>query len=191
MQVILASTSPYRRALLERLGLVFLSDAPQVDETPHSGETPQILVPRLSRAKAKAVAARHPDSLVIGSDQMTALDGVSLGKPGNHERAVAQLTALSGHTVIFLTGLCVLDTRTQQTQEYLDKTSVRFRSLSAAEIERYVRTEQPYNCAGSFKSEGLGISLFESIESQDPTALIGLPLIALSRFLRDAGVALP
>ncbi|MGH8308142.1 MAG: Maf family protein [Gammaproteobacteria bacterium] len=191
MQIILASTSPYRRALLERLRQDFIHEAPQVDETPRSGETPQTLVRRLARAKAQAVAARHPDSIVIGSDQVAALDGVILGKPGSHERAVEQLTALSGHDAIFFTGLCVFDTHTQQYQEHMDQTRVRFRTLNTHGIERYLQTEQPYNCAGSFKSEGLGISLLESIESQDPTALIGLPLIALCRFLREASVVLP
>ncbi|MGH8282656.1 MAG: Maf family protein [Gammaproteobacteria bacterium] len=191
MQIILASSSPYRRALLERLGLAFRYAAPSLDEMPHNGETPQIMVRRLARAKVQTVATRYAGSIIIGSDQVAALDGVILGKPGSHERAVAQLTALSGQSVLFFTGLCVLDTRTQQSQEHLDQTRVRFRSLSAAEVEHYLYAEQPYNCAGSFKSEGLGIGLLESVESQDPTALIGLPLITLCRFLREAGVALP
>ncbi|MGA9852302.1 MAG: Maf family nucleotide pyrophosphatase [Gammaproteobacteria bacterium] len=191
MQIILASTSAYRRRLLERLGLTFICEPPQVDEKPQNGETPQALVRRLARAKAQAVSAQYPDSVVIGSDQVAALDGAIIGKPGNHACALAQLTALSGRRVFFFTGLCVLDTRTQHCQEHLDQTCVRFRSLSATEIERYLKVEQPYNCAGSFKSEGLGISLFEAIESEDPTALVGMPLIALCHFLREAGVVLP
>ncbi|MGB9429065.1 MAG: Maf family nucleotide pyrophosphatase [Gammaproteobacteria bacterium] len=191
MKVVLASSSPYRSALLERLGLVFVGDPPQVDETPQAGESLETLVRRLARTKAKAAALRHRDSLIIACDQVSTLDGAILGKPGSHARAVAQLTSLSGRAVNFSTGLCVIQTRTRKRQEHIDTTRVQFRALTAVEIERYLKAEQPYNCAGSFKSEGLGISLFESIESNDPTALIGLPLIALCRCLREFGVALP
>lgn len=193
MQLVLASTSPYRRALLERLALKFVCDASQVNESPRPQETPAALASRLAHAKAEAVAVRHPQSLVIGSDQVASLDvdGTLLGKPGTHARAVAQLEAASGRLLSFYTGVCVLDMRGHQRHEYLDTTRVWFRPLSGAEIERYLQTEQPYNCAGSFKAEGLGISLFSAIESQDPTALIGLPLIGLCRLLRACGIDLP
>jgi len=191
VQLVLASTSPYRRMLLERLSLKFICDPPQVDESLRPHETPIALVSRLAHSKTQAVAARHPQSLVIGSDQVAAMDNTILGKPGNHARAVAQLTAVSGRLVSFHTGVCVLDTRTHQRHEHLDTTHVRFRPLSAVEIERYLQAEQPYDCAGSFKSEGLGISLFDAIESGDPTALIGLPLIGLCRLLRTCGMDLP
>lgn len=189
--LILASTSSHRRLLLERLGLPFTAVAPGVDETASVREPVEALVRRLSRAKAEAVAARHPGALVIGSDQAAEREGQILGKPGGHPEAVAQLKAASGKYLKFHTGLCFLDTRSGQRHEHLDVTRVIFRTLSEAEIERYLRAEQPYDCAGSFKSEGLGISLFEGIESNDPSALIGLPLIALCRFLRIAGLALP
>lgn len=189
--LVLASTSPYRRALLERLTLEFICDPPQVDESSRPYETPVALANRLAHAKAEAVAARHPQCLVIGSDQVAVLDNIILGKPGAHAQALAQLTAASGRKVSFHTAVCVLDTRTHQRLEHLDTTHVRFRPLSAAEIERYLQAEQPYACAGSFKSEGLGISLFDAIESQDPTALIGLPLIGLCRLLHTCGLCLP
>lgn len=191
MQLVLASTSPYRRALLDRLTSNFICDPPQVDESWQPPETPAALVMRLAYAKAKAVAARHPQSLVIGADQVAAFDSIILGKPGSHARALAQLSAVSGHSVSFHTGVCVLDTSSQQHHEHLDTTQVRFRLLSAIEIERYLQAEQPYDCAGSFRSEALGISLFDAIESEDPTALIGLPLIGLCRLLRACGIHLP
>ena len=191
MSIILASTSPYRRMLLERLGLDFAVSAPKVDETPRPQEGPAALVQRLARAKAGAAAALHPRTLLIGADQAAALDGAIIGKPGDHVGASAQLRAVSGQTLTFHTGLCVLDGRTGGSREHVDVTRVHFRALSEPEIERYLRTEQPYNCAGSFKAEGLGISLFERIESQDPTALVGLPLIVLCRFLREFGISLP
>jgi septum formation protein len=189
--LVLASTSPHRRMLLERLGLPFSCAAPGVDETRQAGESVTDLVRHLSRAKAEAAVARHPGALIIGSDQAAERDGVVLGKPGNHARAVEQLQAASGKSVTFHTGLCLLDTRNHKRHECVDTTQVQFRRLDKAEIERYLRAEQPYDCAGSFKSEGLGISLFEGIQSDDPTALIGLPLIALARFLRECGVELP
>ena len=189
--LILASTSPHRRALLTRLGLPFDAVAPEVDETRSYREPVTELVKRLSRAKAEAVAARHPGALVIGSDQAAEREGEILGKPGDHATAVAQLTASSGKYLKFHTGLCLLDTRAGRRHEHIDVTRVLFRSLTAAEIERYLQAERPYDCAGGFKSEGLGISLFEGIESDDPSALVGLPLIALCRLLRECGVALP
>jgi len=189
--LILASTSAHRRLLLTRLGLPFSVEAPGVDETKSYREPVTELVRRLSRAKAQAVAARHPGALVIGSDQAAERDGEILGKPGDHAAAVTQLAASSGKYLKFHTGLCLVDTRDGQRYEHVDVTRVLFRSLTAGEIERYLRAEQPYDCAGSFKSEGLGISLFEGIESSDPSALIGLPLIALCRSLRECGIALP
>lgn len=189
-RLILASTSIYRRELLSRLRLPFDTARPETDETPQPGEAPQALARRLARAKATDVAQRHPDAWVIGSDQVAELDGRPLGKPGRHEAAVAQLAAMAGRAVHFHTGLC-LARAGHEAFEALDLTTVRFRSLSADEIERYLAAEQPYDCAGSFKSEGLGIGLFEAIENRDPTALIGLPLIAIARLLREAGFRLP
>lgn len=189
--LILASTSPHRRLLLERLGLPFTAVAPAVDESRSFREPVTELVRRLSRIKAEAVMARHSGALIIGSDQAAEREGEILGKPGDHATAVQQLTAASGKYMKFHTGLCLLDTRDGSRREYVDVTRVQFRRLSAAEIERYLKAEQPYNCAGSFKSEGLGISLFEGIESDDPSALVGLPLIALCHFLRECGVELP
>jgi len=189
--LILASTSSHRRLLLERLGLPFTAVAPGVDETRSFREPVDALVKRLSRAKAEAVAAKHPGALVIGSDQAAEREGEILGKPGDHVTATAQLKAASGKYMKFHTGLCLWDGRTGACQEYVDQTRVAFRKLSDGEIERYLDAEKPYDCAGSFKSEGLGITLFEGIESNDPTALVGLPLIALCRFLRTAGMPLP
>ena len=190
-RLVLASTSRHRRLLLERLGLAFTAVAPGVDETRSFREPVEQLVRRLSRAKAEAVAAAHPGALIIGSDQAAERDGEILGKPGDHTAAFGQLKAASGKYLKFHTGLCVIDTRDGRMQEYTDVTRVAFRRLSDAEIERYLQAEKPYDAAGSFKSEGLGISLFEGIESNDPSALIGLPLIALCRFLRAAGQELP
>jgi septum formation protein len=189
--LVLASTSRHRRALLMRLGLPFDAVVPGVDETRSYREPVTELVRRLSRAKAEAVAAKHPGALIIGSDQAAERDGEILGKPGDHATAVAQLSASSGKYLKFHTGLCLLDTRDGRRHEHVDVTRVLFRSLTAAEIERYLQVEKPYDCAGSFKSEGLGISLFEGIESSDPSALVGLPLIMLCRFLRECGIALP
>lgn len=187
--LILASTSPYRRGLLQRLRLPFECARPEVDETPLRGESPGQLARRLARAKADAVAALHPEAWVIGSDQAADLDGRILGKPGGREAAIAQLAAMSGRTVRFHTAVSLR--RGAHALAAVDLTQVRFRGLAAAEIERYVEAEQPFDCAGSFKCEGLGISLFEAIESHDPTALVGLPLIAVSGLLREAGYALP
>ncbi|MGH8278264.1 MAG: Maf family protein [Gammaproteobacteria bacterium] len=191
MQIMLASTSPFRRALLGRLGLPFACVPPEVDETPGPREAPDQLALRLALAKAQAVAHRHPQTVVIGSDQVAVLDGTLLGKPGDHTHAVAQLVHVSGRRVDFYTGLCVLVAANPLPHTHLDTTRVTFRTLTGAEIERYLRADEPYQCAGSFKSEALGISLCERIETEDPTALVGLPLIALSRLLRAAGLALP
>lgn len=189
--LVLGSTSRYRRELLTRLGLPFTTEAPGVDETPQNGESPRDLAVRLALAKARDVARRHPQAIVIGSDQVADLAGQPLGKPGNHERAVAQLRAMRGQTVIFQTAVSVVCQATGFKQSDLAAVEVRFRALEDDEIERYLRAEQPYDCAGSAKSEGLGIALLDAILSDDPTALIGLPLIALSRMLRAAGVQLP
>jgi septum formation protein len=190
-QLVLASTSPFRRELLSRLAIPFETLAPEVDESPLPGETPEELVQRLSEAKARAGAARFPHALVIGSDQVAVVDGEVLGKPGDHDRARVQLQKLSGKTVTFLTGLCLYDAASGAADTRLVPFRVRFRILDETRIERYLRLEQPYNCAGSFKSEGLGITLFEAMEGEDPTALIGLPLITLTTLLARAGVVLP
>jgi len=190
-RLILASTSRHRRTLLERLGIPFETAAPGVDETRGIREPVEQLVKRLSRAKAEAVMAAHPGALIIGSDQAAERDGEILGKPGDHATAVAQLRAASGKYMKFHTGLCVIDSRDGRVQEYADVTRVAFRRLTDVEIESYLQAEKPYDSAGSFKSEGLGISLFEGIESNDPTALVGLPLIMLCKFLRNAGMELP
>lgn len=189
-RLILASTSPYRRELLARLRLAFDVAAPDVDETPLPGETPQALARRLAAAKAAAVTARTPETWVIGSDQVAVLGDTPLGKPGSRATALAQLAAMSGRSVDFVTAVSLLHADGRQF-DALDITTVRFRRLSEAEITRYVDAEQPFDCAGSFKSEGLGIALFEAIETSDPTALIGLPLIATARLLREAGFDLP
>ncbi|HQQ71237.1 MAG TPA: Maf family nucleotide pyrophosphatase [Alicycliphilus sp.] len=189
--LVLGSTSRYRRELLARLGMPFEVAAPAVDETPLAGEAPRALALRLALAKARAVAAVHPQAIVIGSDQVADLAGQPLGKPGNHERATAQLRRMSGQTVIFQTAVAVVCQATGFEQVDLAPVCVRFRDLSHAEIERYLRAEQPYDCAGSAKSEGLGIALLDAIDSDDPTALIGLPLIRTCRMLRSAGLVLP
>ena len=189
--LVLGSTSRYRRELLTRLGLPFTTEAPGVDETPQNGESPRDLAVRLALAKARDVARRHPQAIVIGSDQVADLAGQPLGKPGNHERAVAQLRAMRGQTVIFQTAVSVVCQATGFKQSDLAAVEVRFRALEDDEIERYLRAEQPYDCAGSAKSEGLGIALLDAILSDDPTALIGLPLIRAARLLRAAGLRLP
>jgi septum formation protein len=191
--LVLASGSRYRRELLSRLGLPFEVIAPEVDEASRPGEPPARLAARLARSKALAVAARSPGSLVIGSDQVADRDGALLGKPGHHAAAVEQLLASAGRTVAFHTALCLVDARAADMSiaQASDITRVVFRPLDRAEIERYVDHEQPFDCAGSFKAEGLGISLFEQIASEDPSALVGLPLIALCHLLRNAGLALP
>ena len=189
--LILGSTSPYRRELLQRLRLDFSVFAPDVDETPLPNEAPRDLAMRLALAKAHAVAVQNPGAVVIGSDQVADLNGQPLGKPGTHERATAQLRQMRGHSVIFQTAVAVVCPETGFEQVDLAPVVVRFRDLSDAEIERYLHAEQPYDCAGSAKSEGLGISLLDAIDSDDPTALIGLPLIRTCRMLRAAGLVLP
>jgi septum formation protein len=186
--LILASTSRYRRELLERLRLPFTVESPEVDETPLPGEPPATLAQRLSLAKARAVAAKHPEAVVIGSDQVADLDGTPVGKPGTHERAVQQLRAMSGRSVVFQTGVAVVCASSGFAGAALVPVTVRFRPLNHAEIERYLRTEQPYDCAGSAKSETLGIALLDAIESDDPSALVGLPLIRTCALLRQAGI---
>ena len=186
--LVLGSTSPYRRELLARLGLAFDVAAPEVDETAQPGETPAALAQRLALAKARAVAGRYPRAVVIGSDQVADLDGVALGKPGNHDNALAQLRRMSGRLVIFQTAVAVVCLDSGFEQLELARVRVRFRELGDAEIERYLQAEQPYDCAGSARSEGLGIALLDAIDSDDPTALVGLPLIRTCRMLRDAGV---
>lgn len=188
--VVLGSTSRYRRELLSRLHLPFEVAAPEVDETPQAGESPRDLALRLALAKARAVAARHPGAVVIGSDQVADLSGEPLGKPGTHERAVLQLQRMRGQTVVFQTALAVVCIETGFEQVDLAPVRVKFRDLSDAEIENYLQIEKPYDCAGSAKSEGLGIALLESIDNDDPTALVGLPLIRTARMLRAAGVQL-
>jgi septum formation protein len=190
-RLVLGSTSRYRAELLQRLGLTFEARAPGTVENEIAGEAPAIRAMRLATAKATDAGAELPDALVIGSDQVAELDGVLLDKPGSIERAHAQLSACSGRTIYFHTALCLLDTRSNRRYMHLDLTRVHFRPLEAAEITRYIEQEQPLDCAGSFKCEGLGISLFERIDSSDPTALIGLPLIALAQLLRDAGLSVP
>lgn len=189
--LVLASTSPYRRELLGRLGLNFEVSHSDVDETPRPNESPATLAQRLAGAKAHAVGARFPDAWVIGSDQVAELNGLVLGKPGSFERAADQLAAASGQRLQFHTAVVVYRHADRRMLRISDLTEVHFRELSSVEIERYLHAEQPYDCAGSFKAEGLGICLFEAIESRDPTALIGLPLIALSQALREVGFTLP
>lgn len=186
--LILGSTSRYRAELLQRLRLPFEAVAPRVDETPRPGERPAALALRLALAKAHDVAARHPQAVVIGSDQVADLDGEPMGKPGTHARAVAQLQALRGRSVVFQTAVAVVRPATGFTRAVLAPVTVRFRELTDAEIEYYLSTEQPYDCAGSAKCETLGITLLEAIDSDDPTALIGLPLIRTSALLREAGL---
>jgi len=186
--LVLGSTSRYRRELLARLKLSFEVAAPGVDETPLPGEAPAALATRLALAKARAVAAKFPEAVVIGSDQVADLAGEPLGKPGTHDRATSQLRRMRGHTVVFQTAVAVVCRATGFEQQDLAPVRVRFRHLGDAEIESYLRAEEPYDCAGSAKSEGLGIALLEAIDSDDPTALVGLPLIRTCRMLRAAGI---
>jgi septum formation protein len=186
--LVLASTSPYRKALLERLGLPFETQSPGVDETPLPCEAPAATACRLAEAKARAVAARRANALVIGSDQVADADGVAIGKPSDHAEAVAQLTALSGQSIVFHTAVALVDGASGRCQLRLIDVTTQFRALTAAAIESYLRRERPYDCAGSVKAEGLGIALVESIASDDPTALIGLPLIAVIDLLQAEGV---
>ena len=187
-RLILASTSRYRRDLLNRLRLPFDVQAPGVDETPHPGEAPAALAQRLALEKARAVAARHPQDVVIGSDQVADLAGEPLGKPGDHARAVAQLQRMSGQRVVFQTALAVVRQDTGFEAVDLAAVSVTFRTLSDTEIETYLRLDQPYDCAGSARSESLGVALLSAIDSDDPTALVGLPLIRTCALLRAAGL---
>ena len=189
--LVLGSSSRYRRELLERLRTPFTISSPEVDETALPGEAPRALALRLALAKAHAVAALHPQAIVIGADQVADMAGEPLGKPGDHARATAQLRRMSGQTVIFQTALAVVCSATGFQEMDIAPVRVRFRSLGEDEIERYLLAEQPYDCAGSAKSEGLGIALLEAIDSDDPTALVGLPLIRTCRLLRAAGVVLP
>ncbi|WP_454731886.1 MULTISPECIES: Maf-like protein [Cupriavidus] len=188
--LILGSSSPYRRALLERLRIPFAVAVPDIDETPLAGESPEATALRLSRAKAQEIAGRHPGTLVIGSDQVATLDGAQIGKPGSHEKALAQLRLMRGRTVTFHSALCLLDGRTGEAQLADVQTRATFRELPDDELEAYLRLERPYDVAGSAKSEGLGIALLSHMESDDPTALVGLPLIALTTMLRHAGYPL-
>ncbi len=187
--LILASTSKYRKELLGRLGLSFTTISPEVDETPLPQETPELLALRLAQAKAMAIALSHPDAYVIGSDQVLDLNGTSMGKPGSHDRALTQLRQLRGQTVRFHTAVCLAHGGQAKTLNVI--THVKFRDLPDDVLEAYLLAEQPYDCAGSAKSEGLGICLLEQVHSDDPTALIGLPLIAVCGLLRDAGFAIP
>ena len=190
-ELVLASTSRYRAGLLARLGIPFLTFAPDVDETAHPGETPAQTAIRLAEAKARAAGTAHPDALIIGSDQVAACGPNAIGKPGGHESAVAQLRRLSGKSVVFHTGLALLDSASGACRtECIDVVST-FRELSDMEIQAYLERERPYDCVGSVKSEGLGIALLDSIVSDDPTALIGLPLIRLCALLRLAGIPVP
>jgi len=187
-QLVLASTSPFRRDLLARLGLTFEIADPAVDENPLPDEAPEKTALRLSEAKARSVARRYPEALIIGSDQVACLDGQPFGKPGNHENAVRQLQTLRDRRVTFFTGLCLFNAKTGKAHVRGVPTLVTFRNLADDEIERYLRKEQPYNCAGSAKSEGLGIAVIAKMEGDDPNALIGLPLIALCDLLKREGV---
>ena len=189
--LILASTSTYRHLLLQRLGLAFETQAPGVDETALVEELPFDLVARLARQKAQSVADRSPKAIVIGSDQLAELNGQVIGKPGDHRTAVEQLSSFSGQTVRFLTAVSVQCSGSGFIDQHTDITEVCFRKLSSEEIESYLRQEKPYDCAGSFKSESLGVVLLERITSNDPTAIIGLPLIRTSEMLRNAGLQLP
>lgn len=185
--LILGSSSRYRRELLERLRIPFEVAIPDIDETPQPGESPEATALRLSHAKAQAIAERHPGTLVIGSDQVATLDGRQIGKPGSHEKALAQLQWMRGRTVTFHSALCLLDSRNGEAQLADIQTRATFRDLPDQELDAYLRIERPYDVAGSAKSEGLGIALLSHMESDDPTALVGLPLIALTNMLRQAG----
>ncbi|WP_396587279.1 Maf family protein [Bermanella sp. R86510] len=182
-RLVLGSSSPFRKSLLEKLHLSFDCDSPDIDETPLKNEQPQDMVARLAKAKALAIAARHPQSLIIASDQCATLDGEIIGKPLDHENAVLQLQKASGRCVTFYTSLCVYHAQSETAEEIIEPFYVYFRELSDQQIENYLKKEEPYNCAGSFKSEGLGISLFSRLEGNDPNSLIGLPLIQLIKIL--------
>ncbi len=187
-RLLLASSSPYRHQLLKKLQLDFDWDRPDIDETPKLDEPPEALVLRLASTKAQTLASKYPQHLIIGSDQVAAFDHQIIGKPGNHEKAFAQLKKFSGNKVLFYTGLCLFNPQTQNCHIQLETNQVHFRNLRDAQIENYLQREMPYDCAGSFKSEGLGISLFQSMEGRDPNSLIGLPLMALVDLLEKEGV---
>ena len=189
--IVLASSSSYRRELLTRLQLPFSCHSPDIDEAALAGESPEALVQRLAISKARKLAADYPQHLIIGSDQVAVLDGQIIGKPGDAAGALHQLSAASGRSVVFLTGLAVLDTRTQSEQVDVVPFTVHFRQLNAVQIQRYIELEQPFDCAGSFKSEGLGVSLFRATEGDDATSLVGLPLIRLCDMLNACGIAVP
>jgi len=190
-RIVLASSSKYRRSLLDRLQLDYSCQSPNIDESPQEGESPTALCQRLARQKAQAIADTCDHHWIIGSDQVAALGNKLLGKPGNMANAMEQLSACSGNSLSFHTAVCLLDTATGNSQTAMDTTTVRFRQLAGAEIETYLKAEQPFDCAGSFKVEGLGISLFEEVNSRDPSALMGLPLIALTSMLKSWGFSLP
>ena len=190
LPLVLASTSPFRKELLQRLAIPFETAAPDVDESPRADDTPAALVRRLSEAKARAIGKLR-QGLIIGSDQVATTGNDILGKPGTHPRAIEQLQYLSGRLVTFHTGLCLLNSATNEAQIDVIPFKVQFRQLDEGQIERYLQTDQPYNCAGSFKSEGLGITLFERMDGDDPSALVGLPLIRLTSMLAAAGIVLP
>lgn len=187
-QLILGSSSPFRAALLDKLGLEFIQVSPAIDETPNAGETPAKLVERLSQSKAREIARSYPDALIIGSDQVAVINNKILGKPGDHETALKQLKEASGRKVTFLTGLSLLNARQDHIQSVVEPFAVYFRDLSDEQIDFYLKKEQPYQCAGSFKSEGFGISLFSKLEGDDPNALIGLPLIRLVEMLQNENI---
>ena len=190
-KLVLASTSPFRQQVLRKLNIEFDIHAPEINEEKLDNESPQELVTRLSEEKAKAVSPHFPNSLIVGSDQVAVLNNLILGKPHTHENARQQLSDASGHRVSFYTGLCLFNNETGNTQTACVPFQVHFRKLNEEQIDRYLKIEQPYNCAGSFKSEGLGISLFEKLEGDDPNTLIGLPLIQLIRFLDNEGITIP
>lgn len=191
LKLVLGSTSPFRSDLLAKLGIPFVTDAPQIDEAIREGESPEQLVARLAEAKARDVGTRHSSALVIGSDQVACVDGQILGKPGNRENAIEQLSAAAGRTVTFHTSLCLLNTARDKALTIVEPYLVHFRSLDRDQIERYVDQEAPFNCAGSFKSEGYGITLFTRLEGRDPNTLVGLPLIRLVEMLDKEGITLP
>ena len=190
-RIVLASSSKYRRSLLDRLRLDYSCQSPNIDESPHEGEPPTVLCQRLAREKAQAIADTCDHHWIIGSDQVAALGNKLLGKPGNMARAIEQLSACSGNSLSFHTAVCLLDTASGNSQTAMDTTTVSFRQLTGTEIETYLTAEQPFDCAGSFKVEGLGISLFEEVNSRDPSALMGLPLISLVSMFRKWGINLP
>lgn len=187
-KLLLASSSPYRRKLLEKLGIPFVWASPDVDETPHPSESPTQLAHRLAEAKAYYFATKYPQHLIIGSDQVASINNLALGKPYTHTNATTQLKSFCEQEVVFLTGLCLLNPAANRTQVSVESYKVKFRKLTPAQIENYLMREKPYDCAGSFKAEGLGISLFDQFEGNDPNTLVGLPLIALTRMLINEGI---